>query len=507
MTEQPERKALKDLLIVFSLVNLCFLRVWRELIHSTQSDLYWQPTFTVNSYIAILINIVFISLSIWFIAQLVRRGNRYLDSIARIGFLAAVIFPLNYIREVIGIKSEAFYWLIANPAIGIPVLLAVGFVGLYLLGFRLKLLSRVVAVSLLIFSPYVLLTTGQALVKIIAMPATILSDSIEASESVGQPANNRVLWIVFDEFDLRLAFLERPESVQLPHFDKLREESLFATNSRGHSKNTLEAIPSLVSGHLVKSVNQLDSVKLALTYDGGGTSSPAIWGEQESIFSRVSARGEKIAVTGIYHPYCRIFHEHLSFCRQFMLDVFSSYTKKTILKEMVSQLRGITPLANRLNGIDNYHEILRNATQTAADPAYGLVYVHASVPHGPDIFDGKNQLFSLFVRGTDGYFGNLSLADRFLGDIRQSMETAGLWDSTTIIITSDHEWRRSKNFDGVRIDKIPFIVKLANAGQGTIYTHEFSPLTVTKPLIEGILNGDVTTIPELEQWLDNFNNN
>ena len=169
---------------------------------------------------------------------------------------------------------------------------------------------------------------------------------------------------------------------------------------------------------------------------------------------------------------------------------------------MVSQLRGITPLANRLNGIDNYREILRNTIQTTTDPRYSLVYVHAPVPHGPDIFDAVNQSFSLFVGGTAGYFGNLVLADHFLGEIRQNMEKAELWDTTTVVITSDHEWRRSKNFDGVRTDKIPFIVKLANTHEGVIYSPEFSPLITSMPLIEAILSGEVETLQEMVHWLD-----
>ena len=44
----------------------------------------------------------------------------------------------------------------------------------------------------------------------------------------GQP---RVVWIIFDEADYRMIFEQRPASLEMPEFDRLREESLSANNA------------------------------------------------------------------------------------------------------------------------------------------------------------------------------------------------------------------------------------------------------------------------------------
>ena len=66
-----------------------------------------------------------------------------------------------------------------------------------------------------------------------AAPLTVKSEAKPQSEG-GQ----RVLWLLMDELDLRLAFLERPDGIVLPELDRFQNQSVFA---RARGENVLGA--------------------------------------------------------------------------------------------------------------------------------------------------------------------------------------------------------------------------------------------------------------------------
>ena len=86
----------------------------------------------------------------------------------------------------------------------------------------------------------------------------------------------------------------------------------------------------------------------------------------------------------------------------------------------------------------------------------------------------------------------MQLADRTLGQLRAEMVKAGVWDKTSVIVSSDHWWRASRQYDG-KIDKrVPFIVKLASTHRNCVYGTRFNTV-LTADLILAILHGDVVT--------------
>lgn len=62
--------------------------------------------------------------------------------------------------------------------------------------------------------------------------------------------NRRIVWLVFDEADQRLAFGERAATLKLPEFDRLRSQSLFATIAYPPANQTLSSMPALINGKL-----------------------------------------------------------------------------------------------------------------------------------------------------------------------------------------------------------------------------------------------------------------
>jgi arylsulfatase A-like enzyme len=160
-----------------------------------------------------------------------------------------------------------------------------------------------------------------------------------------------------------------------------------------------------------------------------------------------------------------------------------------------------------------YHRLRQDALQTVRDPRLNLVFLHFNVPHFPPIYDAAKQSYSTSLDGTfEGtYKDNLALVDHTLGEIRQTLEQAGTWDSTTILLTSDHPfrvslWRSwSRRFSRLayspQSSRVPFLLKMAGEKQGVDYPRAIQTV-VTKDLLLEVLNQKVTTAVEVAAWLD-----
>ena len=82
-------------------------------------------------------------------------------------------------------------------------------------------------------------------------------------------AANRVVWIIFDELDERVAFRDRPKEVEMPALDRFRNESTVATNTKPPGYSTVYSIPSLMIGRRVSSATYPGRYDLSLHFDDG----------------------------------------------------------------------------------------------------------------------------------------------------------------------------------------------------------------------------------------------
>jgi hypothetical protein len=147
----------------------------------------------------------------------------------------------------------------------------------------------------------------------------------------------------------------------------------------------------------------------------------------------------------------------------------------------------------------------------APDPDLGVAMLHFPVPHHPDIYDPEREELSLVDRRS--YFDNLALADRTLGQVRGVMEAAGLWDTSIVIVTSDHWWRaihrgdwgltpeEESVFADERNRRIPFLLKFAKQRETFVYPRGFNTLLV-HDLILDLLAGAIANPASLADWLD-----
>jgi hypothetical protein len=307
---------------------------------------------------------------------------------------------------------------------------------------------------------------------------------------------------MFDELDLRLAFLDPPEGMKFPELERFREQALFALNAESLVGGSTEiAIPSYMMGKLVKNAMPIAPDTLRLQFVGNDTGTFGRKTNHQTFLGEARALGAKTAIIGYYHPYSRIFTEDYSFCSWYAVNTYTPQATASVPTEMGSQLRGISPFFRRTNAIATYRGILRDALKVVADPEYDLIYIHASVPHGPNIYDEHANAFSVLNISKHGYFSNLALADIFLGRLRRAMEDARLWDQTAILVTSDHEWRFPYLYDGKRVRKVPFMLKMQSQNEQLVYETPFYPTLVAKDLLLQVLTGHLSNPRTAVDWL------
>jgi hypothetical protein len=133
--------------------------------------------------------------------------------------------------------------------------------------------------------------------------------------------------------------------------------------------------------------------------------------------------------------------------------------------------------------------------------AYSLTLLHLPLPHAPGLYVPAQQRLVTFGRlFPQGYFDNLQLTDRVLGQWRVAMEQSGQWDKTWLLVSADHSWRKSAAYDGQRDHRIPYILKPPGHASAICYGPELNTV-VTKGLILAILRGQVQDLPAAEAWL------
>jgi len=511
----------EEVLVALSLANLLFIGGWRRLIYPTSHVYHIKETPSALDYLSLIL-LVFIVAGIfvggvWLVRYLFKRETPFF---VRLVFIAIFFCALNAMR----ITFYEYQTLLINT-IGRTALLAilgvVGFAGLITI-VRMKgnFLSFVRSL-VLILSPFVLITFSQSVLGIISAGGETVNEIAfqHSKENVSTESGikSRVIWIIFDEMDYKVPFEIRPDDVKMPEFDRLKGESLGATKARSPNYETLQSIPSLITGKMVEKAIPYSKDELVLNFSG--SEEKAKFSETDTVFSRVRELGGESAVVGWYHSYCRVFAKDLSACHWESFDYENDFKSQSLRESIQRDLNNLflsMPLAVRFmknftsDDYTNRHERMVSATkEIVKNPEIDLALIHLPMPHSPYHFSRKQGKFV----GSGDYLDNLVLADRTLGEIRQKLEENNLWDDSVVIVSSDHQWRlnqlklslTAKEIEltkGKEDKRIPFFVKLERQTESFEYEEAFNTV-ITKDLVIQILNGEITTSIDLENWLKN----
>jgi hypothetical protein len=516
----------RDFFLSLSLANLAYYPVWDQLVNLPDAYFGKEPPPSIAFAAA------------WFsvlLLTLVTTSARLLPAIAGSGRLrdsgrwitpAVWLLPLSFFISSLSQQLGASSWL----ASGAQVALILGTLGL-----SIRWPSRVLhaaEIAALIFIPFVVVTAGQSLWWLSGgdRSESPARPSLAAMKPMPTKPVPRIVWIVMDEFDYRLAFDARPAGIALPALDRLREEAFFATQARPPAWRTLLSIPAMINGERVIAADPISRNELGIYLETGEDA--VSWSKTSNLFTRARKRGLNVSVVGFYHPYCELFSKLISECT--VADFFTRWDRRNFSETLGDQwaewITRIPVLAAPWNALSlphwgsarkvtflketllELHEtLMRGVRQTLDRQDLQLQLIHLAVPHPPGIYDRRENKISLAADAN--YIDNLELADRVLGQIRADAEKAGIWEDTTWILTSDHWWKsefwktqpgwteeEESLATGETDQRVPFFVKIAGATDTVEYPAPLEIVIIPR-LIEALWDGSIKSHQELSRWL------
>jgi hypothetical protein len=491
------RERLLDLLAAASLANLCLLLVWRELLFADGEDRYWMIDFSSRHYAAALFNLAMMTAVLYWAARSMRRSrSRLARGALLIILLAALAAPANYARLALGFDERALFGFVENWWLaGFVATLTVFLLWLAIRHARVTLAG--LRILLIVLLPFAISNVVQAswAAATLEQPRRALRSSVPEAPKAQRP---RVVWLIFDELDWRLGFEERPVRVRMPEFTQLAGTSVVAMATEASSA-TMIAIPSLTTGRKVTSARRLDERELALTFKDGPHEVP--WRSAGTVFADAAKLGSRTEIVGFYHPYCRIFLDTYQRCSAFPMDVAHMAEEEPVGSIVLAQLARLLPINRRIAAIWMYELIAERTVVAVGNSHNDFVFAHLPVPHGPNIWSAKHERFTVMNLSKDGYFDNLELADRLLGEVRRSLVDAKLWDSTVLVVTADHGWRHGDLVGEKRDRRVPLLVRFP--GQQVRYdvSGTVDAAATVKRLVLSVLAGEVRSPEELKSKL------
>ena len=514
MITVSRRLTLRQVATGLSCGNLCFLRRWKELLTYTARDEYFMnlPPSPAQYYAAIfnvlLLGSIFSLL--YYLVTRVESGRYY--KVTRIGYLLLLAIPLNALREAL---SDYF------PYLRGPLIRLIGesaAFGLFALIGALLVLAFIVwpirvyaavATLLAILVVFVPMTIGQALWRASQYDSGPFLDRPTAPPIQSAKAPDvRVVWIVFDEMDQRLAFDERRSDLKMPELDRLRKTAVCAVQAFPPSGSTSTSLPSLIGGRLVKYVQITGPTNLSIRYFG--SSQFVHWTDEPNIFRRARAMGLNVGLGGWYHPYCRLLASDVTYCEWEPIELVSNTVGRTFGLAAANQLRSLfetsiySPFGQSLDTktrVRREAQLLDWGKRLTADPSIGVVFLHLQPPHTPFTYNRRSGTFDLRNSGVQGYIDALADVDRTFGEIRRAMEKARLWESSAVLVSSDHWYRSATVLDGKSDHRIPFLLKLPGQTSAATYSQPFNTV-VSQELVQCILKKQLFTSQDVVRWLD-----
>ena len=495
----------KELALWLSWANLLFLRVWVELLTYTRSNVFYMRQLPLPvHYLAAVTGVLSLGaalggLSVWADRQHSRRLTMAMDGLR----LLMIVLVANQLRLALSTMIPSVY-----PWLRQPLLRRAGWTGIALGGIvGCSLLGRVAqhyrgrwmaGLSLLVFLawPLVPLNLAQATWRSLHAPQLAqFGNPGPGGASKGDAS--RVVWVLFDEWDYRLTFEDRPSDLEMPELAALARESLVAKNAYTAGADTRESIPSLVTGQKIGTLVALGAndaeVTLAPDY------APRRLRALDSVFADLHRQGVTTAVVGWYLPYCRIWGDALDSCEwqqtdservmragtigQSLEDSFRSFLETGVLSPL-----GVSLGAERANR--TRQRLVAASESVLRDPRYRFVFLHLPVPHAPFYYDRRTGSQRRGNNFTSGYIDHLALLDRTLGELVEALRESGSWDRTAILLSSDHSYRNAKALDGKWDRRVPFLLRMPHAKGRTEAEFAFST-QVSRQLVTDLLAGRI----------------
>ena len=254
----------------------------------------------------------------------------------------------------------------------------------------------------------------------------------------------KLMVLVFDELD-GVLFSDRHRDVQqrlLPNLGAFKARSLDFGMATAHADNTFEAIPSILVG---KSLHSVDKAAMRDTWkapDGVVLAGLGQVLQQGLLNTDRRLAGRTQAYLGWYHPYCRWIPDSAR-CVQLdstdgLYDAFLyAYNSAAWCRHLGLCLWGRDRAAHPYRAVRLLREVERLL------PANEVLYIHLPIPHPPCArFSLRDEKIRIGEERVDcSYADSLRLADDVFGQLMRMLERDCPDCNVTVAVTSDHPYR------------------------------------------------------------------
>ena len=481
---------------------------------------YFYPNVISELFKCLLINIIFFGLFYFLLIKMVESKKKILKILGIILVFFLVIVLVLGLCLIAGISPYRFFLHRKIALICLSIILIFLCRNAFLLDFYLLIL------------PFGLFFLFDLAITYHSNQSTLFA---KKNKEINSP---RVVLMIFDEFDYHLTFQNETSPLNLKNLNALKNKSFFATEAIQPDGHTIRSMTAYLSGKPLDvktpQIEHFDDISYT-TKIGKKFSLK----KDKNLFSKVAEMNKNTALYGWAIPYNKIFRKYVcqSSC---VLPWESHFLNKNSLKSLWNfnfflldqSLNYIYALFKIKNETDNFWDkwnksdvqsnlvdfhikTMDKIKEDILKKDIDFIFYHSSFAHYPGIYDEKNNVYLRKESGS--YYGNLALIDKTVGEILDYIEQSEKRESTILIITADHIFRkenyqkkssfvvediRNKRKDREKIPSyIPFIVYFPN-GSKSIYKKEFNALCLHNMVLK-LLNKEIICADDVEKFIDN----
>jgi hypothetical protein len=332
--------------------------------------------------------------------------------------------------------------------------------------------------------------------------------------------NKQVVWIIFDEFDPQVAF-DIKYKKYLENFEKLKENSFYASKIYPPAKNTMESIPAQLigvhtDGNIIDSAGSLfvvdskDKKKIEFNY-------------KNSLFYKLNKDKFSTAIYSSVIDYCIYLSKHK--CQSYpsyknKLEIFFMFFSHiNLLKKITSFKHHIN--TDKIEDLD-HSLLIKNHKDLDIDfknhisikktdiiklididkitdelnSGTNLIFVHIWLPHLPSTY--SENIFNIKPSNNlEKYIANLKLSDLILKSIFENI--VEIKNKEVMLIASSDHWLRNKDRNINNYYPALLIAKIIKDDTKIEFNGETN-LIYLGNLIHGYLKNEIFSHKEIEKF-------
>jgi hypothetical protein len=451
--------------------------------------LFWQRHDTLEFGVSFVL-VALLLAAAWYALSRVRSPRLQLA-----GILLLAVIPLTSCAVAIMRQlplKERLIPLMARTDVRLGIIVVAGALGIWAIAMAPRAVLAIVRGALLVVRPVVLIVVV-TFVRIAGDEGLPHAASVQG-KATSSSAGSSVFVFLFDELSYRFVYRDNAPRADLPNLRRFDDRATNYVAAQAPGENTITSVPGLLRGEPYAGVDakgdELYEVlpngkRLVLNLSGS-----------TNLFARAKAAGYRTEIVGFYFPYCRLLSGVADACQSFSYYNYSNVASgfsplnpilTTFILWPYQQPFGLlkVPVFGRL-----HRAILARIVEAATadlDPARRTFrFVHLPIPHLPFVFDqsGYNPGDDPMRQDAENYERQLQYTDQVVGRLVDALTSGGVFENSTVVIMSDHEYRWSKMIPA-EASHIPLIVK---------HPGQTARETVTEPVRAEQILADLVTV-------------